>query len=143
MRPLPVQGNGRYWFNLPHSWQAGWSSVQVVDGSVLGPGVTLQLTLNLLSQSYSLGVHISVDWASGQGPIFLSYRLEDATLDPGLVQTYSGRTNIHTSNATNTSSPQLSFFITGLLTGGSWTSGAGGVVVTQLGSNATQVGARG
>lgn len=138
---MVVQGNGHYWHNLPHLWQAGWSTVQLVDGSVLGQGTTLQLTLTTLAvpTSATPGVRISADWSAGQDPLFLSYRVADPVLDPGLDPAYSGQTNIHSYAGTDTFSSFLTFFLAGVPTGKSWASSDGSLVVTQLSANATQV----
>ena len=69
----------------PHLWQAGWSTVQQLDGSILAPGTSLQLTLPAITAGPSNGgLRIVPSWGANHGgtPLFVSYRGTDATVDP-------------------------------------------------------------
>ena len=118
-------------------------SVRQLDGSVLPPGTTLQLTLAAMELNpASAGARIVVDWTMGQDPIFLAYRVT-AGADAALFTTYANLTSIHTSPIANTYDVEFTTYITSLGNGDVWSSGSGpfGVVVRQLSSSATQVGA--
>eukprot|EP00887_Chlorella_sp_A99_P000100 scaffold16.g100.t1 len=121
-------------YNLPHAWQAGWATVQQVDGSVLAPGASLQLTLPTLAAGAATnGARILPTWAPGQEPVFLSYRTS-AGADAALPNAYTRRTSIHTSAISNTYDASPTAFVTTLADGQAW-SGPGGLVVRQLSSS--------
>eukprot|EP00887_Chlorella_sp_A99_P000884 scaffold5.g884.t1 len=121
-------------YNLPHAWQAGWATVQQVDGSVLTPGTSLQLTLPTLATGAATnGARILPTWAPGREPVFLSYRTS-AGADAALPDAYTRRTSIHTSAISNTYDASPTAFVTALADGQVW-SGPGGLVVRQLSSS--------
>ena len=115
--------------------------MQQLDSTVLAAGTTLQLTLTALELSPNAGARIVADWTTGQDPIYIAYRVL-AAADVLMSTDYANKTNIHTSNITNTFDPEFTVLQGTLTDGGVWTSPDSGVVVRQLGSTSTQVRAR-
>lgn len=97
----------RCW-NLPHSWQLGWVSVQQLDGSRLKPGQTVSTRLPSQSATAAgAGLRIVPDWVprwddpqAGTAPLFVGFRTKQGG-DVQLFDGYAGKANVYTAAIAN------------------------------------------
>ena len=106
--------------NIVHTWQAGWASVQQLDGTSLAPGQTVNASIAAASAVTSLavaaGLRVAPSWVPDAEAVFVGYRTRtggDAELWEGAAQ----RVHIYTSLADGTNGPQVTTWRASLAAG--------------------------